>query len=127
MVDDLLFCSPEEQGLDSARISKFIERLKERKTNLHSFMLVRNGKILTEAYYNIDPLVEPWKIWCTNCQTRFPSNDFALLYQRGLDENGRYIFSKEVQCINVFGILVICDVSQLFKSNSFSFEQLKKV
>lgn len=51
MVDDLLFCSPEEQGLDSARISKFIERLKERKTNLHSFMLVRNGKILTEAYY----------------------------------------------------------------------------
>ena len=42
---------PKDEGLNSERISKFIERLKERKTNLHSFMLVRNGKILTEAYY----------------------------------------------------------------------------
>ena len=51
MVNDLIFCKPEEEGLDSAKISKFIERLKERKTNLHSFILIRNGKILTEAYY----------------------------------------------------------------------------
>lgn len=51
MVNDLFFCKPEEQGLDSSRISKFIERMKERKTNLHSFMMVRGGKILTEAYY----------------------------------------------------------------------------
>ena len=51
MVNDLIFCKPEDEGLNSERISKFIERLKERKTNLHSFMFVRNGKILTEAYY----------------------------------------------------------------------------
>ena len=51
MVNDLIFCKPEEEGLDSARILKFIERLKERKTNLHSFMMVRKGKILAEAYY----------------------------------------------------------------------------
>ena len=51
MVNDFIFCSPEEVGLDSARISKFIERLKERKVNLHSFMIVRKGKVLTEAYY----------------------------------------------------------------------------
>ena len=42
-VNDLIFCKPEDQGLDSKRISKFIERLNERKTNLHSFMIVRNG------------------------------------------------------------------------------------
>lgn len=51
MVNDLIFVKPEDEGLDSARISKFIERLKERKTNLHAFMMVRNGRILTEAYY----------------------------------------------------------------------------
>jgi CubicO group peptidase (beta-lactamase class C family) len=51
MVNDFIFAKPEEEGLNSARILKFIERLKERKTNLHSFMMVRNGKILTEAYY----------------------------------------------------------------------------
>ena len=51
MVNDLIFCSPEAVGLDSTRISKFIERLKERKVNLHSFLMVRDGKIFTEAYY----------------------------------------------------------------------------
>ena len=51
MINDLIFCVPEEVGVKSKYILKFIERLKERKTNLHSFMMVRNGKILTEAYY----------------------------------------------------------------------------
>ena len=51
MINDLIFCSPEETGVKSENIIKFIERLKERKTNLHSFMMVRNGKIITEAYY----------------------------------------------------------------------------
>ncbi len=51
MINDLIFCKPEEAGLDSAQISKFLARLKERKTNLHSFMLARGGKILAEAYY----------------------------------------------------------------------------
>lgn len=51
MIDDFLFCAPEQEGVKSKHILKFIERLKERKTNLHAFMMVRNGKILTEAYY----------------------------------------------------------------------------
>ena len=51
MINDLEFCKPEEAGLDSARISKFIERMKEKKVNLHSFLIARDGKILTEAYY----------------------------------------------------------------------------
>jgi len=33
---------------------------------------------------------DPWKIQCPGCKRRFPSNDFALLYERGLDENGLY-------------------------------------
>lgn len=37
-----------------------------------------------------NPLEYPWKIWCPNCGTNYPTNDFGLLYERGLDENGVY-------------------------------------
>ena len=42
-------------------------------------------------------LEKPWKIWCPNCRTIFPTNDFELLYQRGLDENGEYNRDLAVQ------------------------------
>ena len=51
MVNDLIFVKPEEEGLSSQWVEAFLDRMEERKINLHSFMLVRNGKILTEAYY----------------------------------------------------------------------------
>lgn len=37
-----------------------------------------------------NPINRPWKIQCTICKRLFPSNDFATLYQYGLDENGIY-------------------------------------
>ncbi len=40
--------------------------------------------------WKTDPILYPWKIECPNCYQKFPSNDFALLYERGLDENGHY-------------------------------------
>ena len=43
MINDLIFCKPEDEGLNSERISKFIERLKERKTNLHSSLIGIEG------------------------------------------------------------------------------------
>lgn len=35
-------------------------------------------------------IAEPWKVACPKCKSRFPSNDFALLYKRGLNEKGQY-------------------------------------
>lgn len=43
-----------------------------------------------EAKCNTDLINYPWKVQCSACLGRFPSNDFALLYERGLDENGNY-------------------------------------
>ncbi len=40
--------------------------------------------------WGMDLIRSPWKIWCLNCKAMFPTNDFALLYERGLDENGEY-------------------------------------
>ena len=48
--------------------------------------------------YDFDPLQDPWKIRCPACQTRFPTNDFALLYRRGLNEKGEY--SRELALEN---------------------------
>lgn len=51
MVNDLIYVTPEEEGLSSKNVVKFIRRLREMRVNIHSFMLVRNGRIMTEAYY----------------------------------------------------------------------------
>ena len=40
--------------------------------------------------YVYDALNMPWKIACPHCKAVFPTNDFALLYKRGLDEKGVY-------------------------------------
>jgi len=45
----------------------------------------------------VNPLVRPWKIQCPDCKRIFPSNDFALLYERGLDENGVYDRDRAVE------------------------------
>ena len=40
--------------------------------------------------WHIDPIEHPWKVVCPKCQSQFPSNDFGLLYKRGLNEQGEY-------------------------------------
>ena len=40
--------------------------------------------------WSVNVVTRPWKLQCGNCRRFFPSNDFALLYKRGLDEHGYY-------------------------------------
>ncbi len=51
MVKDLIYASPESQGISSQDVLKFIDEIEKHKINLHSFMFVRNGKILAEGYF----------------------------------------------------------------------------
>ncbi|MDR2687839.1 MAG: heparinase II/III family protein, partial [Oscillospiraceae bacterium] len=50
------------------------------------------GTDLHEKYgrysWKTDPFGRPWKIQCPDCESWFPSNDFAGYYKLGLDENG---------------------------------------
>ena len=50
------------------------------------------GEDIIKKYggYEYNPLTDPWKIFCPHCKAKFPSNDFALLYKRGLDEKNVY-------------------------------------
>lgn len=50
MVNDLIYCSPEEEGLKSEEILRFLDSIDFNRRNIHSLMIVRHGKILFETY-----------------------------------------------------------------------------
>jgi CubicO group peptidase (beta-lactamase class C family) len=43
-----ILSTPEEQGIDSVGLTNFVRGLKGK--NVHSFMVIRNGNVITEAY-----------------------------------------------------------------------------
>lgn len=45
------FATPEECGVKSEWIEKFLDELEEKRLMMHSVMLVRGGKIFAEGYY----------------------------------------------------------------------------
>lgn len=51
MIKDLIYASPESQGLRSEDVLEFIKHIEYQKINMHSFIIVRNGKIISEGYF----------------------------------------------------------------------------
>jgi CubicO group peptidase (beta-lactamase class C family) len=51
--DEWRSSTPEEQGIDSALILQMLREIQDRSIDIHSFLLVRNGYLVTEAY--VDP------------------------------------------------------------------------
>ena len=50
--DNLLsYTTPESQGVPSEAIVSFMDELKQDNLNMHSFMLIKNGKILADCYW----------------------------------------------------------------------------
>ena len=43
--------TPEEQGIDSQGIANMIEKIAQASLYVHGFVLVRNGYLVTEAYF----------------------------------------------------------------------------
>jgi CubicO group peptidase (beta-lactamase class C family) len=44
--------TPESQGIDSSLLAAAIESLREREAPIHSLLIVRNGRLVTEAYFH---------------------------------------------------------------------------
>jgi len=44
--------APEAQGMDSELLAKMIENINANKTSIHSVLVIRNGYIVTEAYFH---------------------------------------------------------------------------
>ena len=43
--------TPEQQGMDSQKLAEMFDYIVRRKPNLHSLLIVRNGYLVTEAYF----------------------------------------------------------------------------
>ena len=43
--------TPEQQGMDSARLVRLLDALAERKLNIHSLLIIRHGYLVAEVYY----------------------------------------------------------------------------
>ncbi len=48
------------------------------------------AKVTRNGAWYVNAIEHPWKVGCPNCKNLFPSNDFGLLYKRGLNEKGEY-------------------------------------
>ena len=43
--------TPEEQGMDSQKLAEMLATIKERNMNIHSFLVIRNGYLVSESYF----------------------------------------------------------------------------
>lgn len=43
--------TPEQQGMDSELLANMFQQVEDQQLNLHSLLIVRNGKLVTEAYF----------------------------------------------------------------------------
>lgn len=50
--NELQRTTPEQEGISSANIEKFIECLEESGTEMHGLMIIRHGKVITEGWWS---------------------------------------------------------------------------
>lgn len=81
MINDFIYKKPEEEGLSSGSILKFIKRLKDRKVNVHSFLIARNGNILSEGYYK--PFDEYFMHRLYSCSKTYVAMAIGMLIGEG--------------------------------------------
>ena len=82
MNENKVYCSPESVGLSSDKVIDFIRYVKESGYNLHSFMLIKDGKIITEAYYA--PFCETDKKRLYSCSKTIAALAVGRLVDEGL-------------------------------------------
>lgn len=73
--------TPESQGVSSASIAKFIQAADEKVNSMHSFMLLRHGKVIAEAWWNPEDANKPHVLW--SLSKSFTSTAVGLAVQDG--------------------------------------------
>ena len=73
--------TPESQGVSSASIAKFIQAADEKVNSMHSFMLLRHGKVIAEAWWAPEDANKPHVLW--SLSKSFTSTAVGLAVQDG--------------------------------------------
>ena len=55
--------TPESQGISSASIAKFVQAADEKVNSMHSFMLLRHGKVIAESWWAPEEANKPHVLW----------------------------------------------------------------
>lgn len=55
--------TPESQGIDSARVHEFLRTADARVNSMHSFMLLRHGNVVAEAWWAPEASDKPHVLW----------------------------------------------------------------
>jgi CubicO group peptidase (beta-lactamase class C family) len=88
--------TPEEQGISSAAVRAFIEAADQQIDTLHSFMLVRHGHVIAEAWWAPESAEKPHVMW--SLSKSFTSTAVGLAVAEGkiaLDDPVLKFFPEE--------------------------------
>lgn len=77
----LSFCTPEEVGVPSAAIEKYISAIQAEKPAMHSLLIMRHNKLIFEGYWK--PMDEHFRHRLYSCSKSFVSCAIGLLIERG--------------------------------------------
>jgi CubicO group peptidase (beta-lactamase class C family) len=55
--------APEAQGVDSSKLLEFIDKASREVNSMHSFVLVRHGKVVAEAWWKPEAADKPHVLW----------------------------------------------------------------
>ncbi|MCL1795129.1 MAG: beta-lactamase family protein [Oscillospiraceae bacterium] len=94
----LMRSAPEKQGVKSQAIIDFLNKIKEQNHELHSFMLLKNGKVISECWW--EPYGPKYRHQLFSLSKSFTSTAIGLAVEEGLlgvDTLIADIFKKEVE------------------------------
>ena len=91
-------CTPEEMGLPSDAVIDFLDYVEESRINLYSFMLIKDGKTVTEAYYKPFDASSKHRIY--SCTKSVSALAVGLLLKDGLVELDAPLISYFPECEN---------------------------
>jgi CubicO group peptidase (beta-lactamase class C family)/dienelactone hydrolase len=77
----LIRATPESQGVDSAKLLGFIDELDESVDQIHSVMVLRHGKVITEAWWKPEAADKPHILW--SLSKSFTSTAVGLAINEG--------------------------------------------
>ncbi|RYD34212.1 MAG: class C beta-lactamase-related serine hydrolase [Verrucomicrobiaceae bacterium] len=95
--DALPRSTPEAQGVSSAALREYMEAADKEVNTMHSFMLVRHGKVVAEAWWNPESAEKAHVLW--SLSKSFTSTAVGLAVEEGklkLDDKVLKFFPEDV-------------------------------
>ena len=74
--------APEKQGVKSQAITEFLGKIKEENHELHSFMLLKNGKVISECWW--EPYGPQYRHQLFSLSKSFTSTAIGMAVDEGL-------------------------------------------